>query len=85
MECELSAVARFREISKEANWLIKEGQQRCVVLDEITEQKLKELRAEGLFEKYCSLIERKARALHQFPPLSRTAKLKSNDALASKN
>ncbi|XP_049460187.1 cilia- and flagella-associated protein 45 [Epinephelus fuscoguttatus] len=61
-ERELSAIAKRREIFKEADRLIEEARQRRVRLDEIKEKKLKELRATGLSEKYCSEVERKARA-----------------------
>ncbi|CAJ1065777.1 cilia- and flagella-associated protein 45 isoform X3 [Xyrichtys novacula] len=60
-EREISAVAKRREILKEAEDLILEAQQRRVRLDEIKEKKLKALKATGLSEKYCSEVERKAR------------------------
>ncbi|XP_054472448.1 cilia- and flagella-associated protein 45 [Anoplopoma fimbria] len=58
----ISAVAKRREIFKEANQFVEEARQRRVRLDEIKEKKLKELKATGLSEKYCSEVERKARA-----------------------
>ncbi|XP_029301485.1 cilia- and flagella-associated protein 45 isoform X2 [Cottoperca gobio] len=61
-ERELSAVAKRREIFKEADRLVEEARQRRVRLDEIKDKKLKELKATGLSEKYCSEVERKARA-----------------------
>ncbi|XP_076591735.1 cilia- and flagella-associated protein 45 [Chaetodon auriga] len=60
-ERELSAIAKRREISEEANRLNEEARQRRMRLDEIKEKKLKELRASGLSEKYCTEVERKAR------------------------
>ncbi|XP_044209892.1 cilia- and flagella-associated protein 45 [Thunnus albacares] len=62
-ERELLAVAKRREFFKEADQLSEEARQRRVRLDEIKEKKLKELKATGLSEKYCSEVERKARAL----------------------
>ncbi|XP_071327968.1 cilia- and flagella-associated protein 45 [Trachinotus anak] len=59
---ELSAIAQRRETFKEADRLIEEARQRRMRLDEIKEKKLKELKATGLPEKYCSEVERKARA-----------------------
>ncbi|XP_034404294.1 cilia- and flagella-associated protein 45 [Cyclopterus lumpus] len=59
----LSAVAKRREIFKEANQFVEEARQRRVRLDEIKEKKLKELKATGLSERYCSEVERKACAL----------------------
>ncbi|XP_032365282.1 cilia- and flagella-associated protein 45 [Etheostoma spectabile] len=61
-ERELSAVAKRREIFKEAERLMEDARQRRVRLDEIKEKKLKELKATGLSEQYCSEVERKARA-----------------------
>ncbi|TDH15085.1 hypothetical protein EPR50_G00027540 [Perca flavescens] len=61
-ERELSAVAKRREIFKEADRLIEDARQRRARLDEIREKKLKELKATGLSEQYCSEVERKARA-----------------------
>lgn len=43
-ERELSAIAKRREIFKEADRLIEEARQRRMRLDEIKEKKLKELR-----------------------------------------
>ncbi|XP_059187510.1 cilia- and flagella-associated protein 45 [Centropristis striata] len=60
-ERELSAIAKRREIFKEADRLAEEAQQRRVRLDEIKEKKLKELKATGLSEKYFVEVERKAR------------------------
>ncbi|XP_041656433.1 cilia- and flagella-associated protein 45 isoform X2 [Cheilinus undulatus] len=59
-ELEFSAVAKRRETFKEAESLVQEAHQRRVRLDEIKRKKLKELRATGLSEKYCSEVERKA-------------------------
>ncbi|XP_070762163.1 cilia- and flagella-associated protein 45 [Enoplosus armatus] len=59
-ERELSAVAKRREIFKEADRLVEEAQQRRMRLNEIKEKKLKELQATGLPEKYCCEVERKA-------------------------
>ncbi|KAI3354425.1 hypothetical protein L3Q82_018952, partial [Scortum barcoo] len=61
-ERELSAIAKRRELFKEADRLMEEARQRRMRLDEIKEKKLKELKATGLSEKYCSEVERKARA-----------------------
>ncbi|XP_075956661.1 cilia- and flagella-associated protein 45 [Anarhichas minor] len=61
-EQELSAVAQRKEIFKEANQFVEAARQRRVRLDDIKEKKLKELKATGLSEKYCSEVERKARA-----------------------
>ncbi|XP_034723294.1 cilia- and flagella-associated protein 45 [Etheostoma cragini] len=61
-ERELSAVAKRREIFKEAERLMEDARQRRVRLDEMKEKKLKELKATGLSEQYCSEVERKARA-----------------------
>ncbi|XP_039986506.1 cilia- and flagella-associated protein 45 isoform X2 [Xiphias gladius] len=60
-ERELSAIAKRREIFKESDRLIEEARQRRMRLNEIKEKKLKELKATGLSEKYCSDVERKAR------------------------
>ncbi|KAM6931667.1 cilia- and flagella-associated protein 45 [Lycodopsis pacificus] len=60
-EHEVSAVAQRKEIFKEANQFVEAARQRRVRLDDIKEKKLKELRATGLSEKYCSEVERKAR------------------------
>ncbi|XP_041796665.1 cilia- and flagella-associated protein 45 [Chelmon rostratus] len=57
---ELSAIAKRREILDEADRLKEEARQRRVRLSEIKEKKLKELKASGLSEKYCSEVERKA-------------------------
>ncbi|XP_028274642.1 cilia- and flagella-associated protein 45 isoform X2 [Parambassis ranga] len=62
-ERELSVIAKRSEIFKEAERLIEEAQQRRARLDAIKEKKLKELRATGLSEKYCTEVERKARGL----------------------
>ncbi|KAM4628415.1 cilia- and flagella-associated protein 45 [Polymixia lowei] len=62
-ECELSAVAKRREIFKERDRLEEEARQRRTRLDEIKEKKLRELKAAGLPEKYCSEVERKVRTL----------------------
>uniref|UniRef100_UPI003AAA80AC cilia- and flagella-associated protein 45 n=1 Tax=Centroberyx gerrardi TaxID=166262 RepID=UPI003AAA80AC len=58
-ERELLAVAKRREIFKEGDRLDEEARQRRLRLDEIKEKKLKELKAAGLPEKYCSEVERK--------------------------
>ncbi|XP_029372731.1 cilia- and flagella-associated protein 45 [Echeneis naucrates] len=60
-ERELSAITRRRETFNEADRLVEEARQRRQRLDEIKEKKLKELKATGLAEKYCSEVERKAR------------------------
>lgn len=60
-ERELSAIAKRRETFEEADRLIEEARQRRVRLEEIKEKKLKELKATGLSEKYCSEVERKVR------------------------
>ncbi|KAK2847008.1 hypothetical protein Q5P01_010007 [Channa striata] len=60
-ERELLAIAKRREFFKEADQLVEEAQQRRMRLNEIKEKKLKELRATGLSEKYCSEVERKAK------------------------
>ncbi|KAK5622595.1 hypothetical protein CRENBAI_000809 [Crenichthys baileyi] len=60
-ELELSALAKRREKFKEADRLIEEDRQRRMRLSEIKEKKLKELKATGISEKYCSEVERKAR------------------------
>ncbi|KAM9853491.1 LOW QUALITY PROTEIN: cilia- and flagella-associated protein 45-like [Aulostomus maculatus] len=65
-ERELSALAKRTEIFKEAERLSEEARQRRSRLDEIKEKKLRELKATGLSEKYCSEVERKA----HLPPLS---------------
>ncbi|XP_062275902.1 cilia- and flagella-associated protein 45-like [Scomber scombrus] len=62
-ERELTAVAKRREIFKETDQLSEEARQRRMRLDEIKEKKLQELKATGLSDKYCSEVERKARAL----------------------
>ncbi|XP_038548951.1 cilia- and flagella-associated protein 45 [Micropterus salmoides] len=59
-ERELSAIAKRREIFKEADRLVEEARQRRMRLDEIKEKKLMELKATGLPEIYCSEVERKA-------------------------
>ncbi|KAF0030851.1 hypothetical protein F2P81_017582 [Scophthalmus maximus] len=64
-ERELSAVARRRDMFKEADRLITEAQLRQRRLDEFKEKKLKELKDTGLCEKYCSQVERKARTCDQ--------------------
>ncbi|XP_033953002.1 cilia- and flagella-associated protein 45 [Pseudochaenichthys georgianus] len=61
-EQELSAVAKRRELFKESERLMEEDRQRRVRLEEIKEKKLQELKATGLSDKYCSDVERKARA-----------------------
>ncbi|XP_058490351.1 cilia- and flagella-associated protein 45 [Solea solea] len=61
-EQEASAIAKRRGIFKEADQLMEEATQRRMRLNEFKEKKLKELRATGLSEKYCSEVERKARA-----------------------
>ncbi|XP_030260197.1 cilia- and flagella-associated protein 45 isoform X2 [Sparus aurata] len=61
-ERELSAIAKRRQIFQEADRLIEEAQQRRARLNEIKEKKLRELKATGLSEKYCSEVEKKARA-----------------------
>nr|XP_046246313.1 cilia- and flagella-associated protein 45 [Scatophagus argus] len=60
-ERELSAIAKRKEIFKDAERLIEEARQRRMRLEEVREKKLKELKATGLSEKYCSEVERKAR------------------------
>ncbi|XP_036930514.1 cilia- and flagella-associated protein 45 isoform X1 [Acanthopagrus latus] len=61
-ERELSAIAKRRQIFQEADRLIEEAQQRRARLNEIKEKKLRELKATGLSEKYCSEVEKKSRA-----------------------
>uniref|UniRef100_UPI0037E9A1B8 cilia- and flagella-associated protein 45 n=1 Tax=Semicossyphus pulcher TaxID=241346 RepID=UPI0037E9A1B8 len=61
-ERKFSAITKRKEIFKEAECLIEEARQRRLRLDEIKDKKLKELKATGLSEKYCSEVERKARA-----------------------
>ncbi|XP_068441678.1 cilia- and flagella-associated protein 45 isoform X1 [Clinocottus analis] len=56
----LSAEAKRRDRLKEVSQLIEEARQRRVRLEEIKEKKLKELRATGVSERYCSEVERKA-------------------------
>ncbi|XP_044057555.1 cilia- and flagella-associated protein 45 [Siniperca chuatsi] len=61
-ERELSAIAKRRETFKEADRLVEEARQRHMRLSKIKEKKLMELQATGLSEKYCTEVERKARA-----------------------
>ncbi|XP_073351284.1 cilia- and flagella-associated protein 45 [Pagrus major] len=61
-ERELCAIAKRRQTFQEADRLIEEAQQRRARLDEIKEKKLRELKATGLSDKYCSEVEKKARA-----------------------
>ncbi|KAL6116364.1 cfap45 [Pungitius sinensis] len=58
----LSAAAKRKEMFKEADQGAEAARQRRVRLDEIKEKKLTELKATGLSEKYCSELEKKARA-----------------------
>lgn len=58
----LSAAAKRKEMFKEADQCAEAARQRRVRLDEIKEKKLTELKATGLSEKYCSEVEKKARA-----------------------
>ncbi|XP_005914524.1 cilia- and flagella-associated protein 45 isoform X1 [Haplochromis burtoni] len=58
------AKAEHRERFGEADKLLKEAQQRQMLLNEIKEKKLKELRVIGLGEKYCCEVERKAQRTH---------------------
>ncbi|XP_047449733.1 cilia- and flagella-associated protein 45 [Mugil cephalus] len=60
-ERELSAIDKRREFFKEGDRLVDEARQRRMRLDEIKGKKLKELKATGLPEIYCSEVERKAR------------------------
>ncbi|KAK9520645.1 hypothetical protein VZT92_020516 [Zoarces viviparus] len=62
-EREVSAKAQHKELFKEANQFVEAARQRRVRLDDVKEKKLKELKATGLAEKYCSEVERKARSL----------------------
>ncbi|XP_037631053.1 cilia- and flagella-associated protein 45 [Sebastes umbrosus] len=57
----ISAMAKRRETFKEADQMMEEARLRRIRLDEIKERKLKELKATGLPEKYCSEVERKGR------------------------
>ncbi|KAM9332555.1 cilia- and flagella-associated protein 45 [Pholidichthys leucotaenia] len=62
-ERELSAISKRRDTFQEASRLVEEARQRRVRLDEMKEKKLRELKATGLSEKYCSEVERKAQTL----------------------
>uniref|UniRef100_A0A3B4AS07 Cilia- and flagella-associated protein 45 n=1 Tax=Periophthalmus magnuspinnatus TaxID=409849 RepID=A0A3B4AS07_9GOBI len=57
---ELSAIAKRREMFKDAEQLSEEARLRRLRLSEIKAKKLNDLRATGLCEKYCSEVERKA-------------------------
>ncbi|KAM4565594.1 cilia- and flagella-associated protein 45 isoform 2-T2 [Odontesthes bonariensis] len=59
-ERELFAASNSKETFEEADRLVEAARQRRMRLDEIKEKKLKELRATGLSEKYCTEVERKA-------------------------
>ncbi|XP_020500252.1 cilia- and flagella-associated protein 45 isoform X1 [Labrus bergylta] len=61
-EQQLSTILKRREIFKEAECLVEEARQRRARLNEIKMKKLKELKATGLSEKYCSEVERKVKA-----------------------
>ncbi|KAM6987457.1 cilia- and flagella-associated protein 45 [Tautogolabrus adspersus] len=61
-EQQFSIINKRREIFKEAECLVEEAHQRRVRLNEIKMKKLKELKATGLSEKYCSEVERKVKA-----------------------
>ncbi|XP_062283139.1 cilia- and flagella-associated protein 45-like [Scomber scombrus] len=61
-EHEVRAVAQRRELLKETDQMSEAVQQRQMRLNELKEKKLKELKATGLPDKYCSDVERKARA-----------------------
>ncbi|XP_062860946.1 cilia- and flagella-associated protein 45 [Trichomycterus rosablanca] len=65
-EHEAQAIARRRELFREGEKLDEEARSRRARLDEIKEKKLKELKAAGLPEKYCSEVERK---IHTLPAL----------------
>ncbi|MCI4379029.1 hypothetical protein PGIGA_G00223090 [Pangasianodon gigas] len=67
-EREAQAIARRRELFREGEKLDEEARMRRARLDEIKEKKLKELKAAGLPEKYCSDVERK---IHVLPTLVR--------------
>ncbi|XP_038141761.1 cilia- and flagella-associated protein 45 [Cyprinodon tularosa] len=58
---ELSALNMHREKFQEANRLMEAERQRRLRLTEVKEKKLKELKATGIPEKYCSGLERKIR------------------------
>nr|XP_061797448.1 cilia- and flagella-associated protein 45-like [Nerophis lumbriciformis] len=60
---EQSIVTKRRENLKEVEKLNEEAQKRRKRISELKQKKLKELRATGLSEKYCSDVERKARLL----------------------
>ncbi|XP_065820891.1 cilia- and flagella-associated protein 45-like [Labrus bergylta] len=54
-----SAIANREKIMKEAHDLIEANKLKRVQVDETKQHKLKELKATGLSEKYCSVVERK--------------------------
>ncbi|KAM8904130.1 cilia- and flagella-associated protein 45 isoform 2-T2 [Spinachia spinachia] len=58
----VSAAAQRKEMFKEADQCAEAARQRRARLDELKEKKLTELKATGLSEKYCSEVEKKARA-----------------------
>ncbi|KAL0973291.1 hypothetical protein UPYG_G00201500 [Umbra pygmaea] len=62
-EREMQAIALRRETYKEGDQLKEEARLRRIRLDEVKEKKLRELKAAGLPEKYCSEVERKVHAL----------------------
>ncbi|XP_068601804.1 cilia- and flagella-associated protein 45 [Brachionichthys hirsutus] len=59
---EASAAARRRETREEADRSTEEARRRRARLNEVKEKKLRELKATGLSEKYCSEVERRTRA-----------------------
>uniref|UniRef100_A0A8B9K4Y5 Cilia- and flagella-associated protein 45 n=1 Tax=Astyanax mexicanus TaxID=7994 RepID=A0A8B9K4Y5_ASTMX len=65
-ERETMAITRRRELFLEGEKLEDEARSRRARLEEIKEKKLKELRAAGLPEKYCSEVEQK---VHTLPTL----------------
>ncbi|XP_030621049.1 cilia- and flagella-associated protein 45 [Chanos chanos] len=67
-ERETQAIAQRRELFREGGRLDEEARNRRARLDEIKEQKLMELKAAGLPEKYCNEVERK---IHALPSLVR--------------
>ncbi|XP_072551518.1 cilia- and flagella-associated protein 45 isoform X2 [Salminus brasiliensis] len=67
-EREMLAVTRRRELFREGERLDEEARSRRARLEEIKEKKLKELKAAGLPEKYCSEVEQK---VHTLPTLVR--------------
>uniref|UniRef100_A0AAY4C842 Cilia- and flagella-associated protein 45 n=1 Tax=Denticeps clupeoides TaxID=299321 RepID=A0AAY4C842_9TELE len=56
---ELQAIAQRKELFHEGNSLLEEAHNRRIRLNEIKAKKLRELKAAGLPEKYCSYVERK--------------------------